>query len=303
MNDTLLRIVEEIYFPLRAVRIASEDTRYQYRLAIRDFGKFLGRAPTAADLTDDTVSLWMAAMLRGDSQKGIRKLTPVTVRERAGRIGTLWEWMARRRMVDLFPAFDKPLAPEVSPFAMTGEQLRELFASAGRERGSICGIQACLWWQSFLLFILNSGERRSAALAIRCEWMDLKSKACLVPAGVRKGGLKAGRYCLWDKTVGMVGQCLAVNPQRELVWPWPKCEGAYYRTYDRILRDAGLPVTRHSKTHALRVTLGTWVKAFGGDPSAVLGHSDSATFEKHYNDRRITGAPPPDLSERFGLDF
>jgi hypothetical protein len=51
MPDELLALCERLYFPLN-IRI-HEPTRYQYRIALRDFARFLGRQPTRADLDDD----------------------------------------------------------------------------------------------------------------------------------------------------------------------------------------------------------------------------------------------------------
>jgi integrase len=284
----LSEILENLYFPLRALSIKSDKTRYQYRLAVRDFGRFLGRIPIASDLTDDNLTLWEAAMLRD-------KLGAITVRERAGRVGALWNWMAKRRMVERFPTFEKPRPQEPCPFALNAEQLCAFFASAGRERGLIDGIPAHLWCRSYFAFVFNTGERKTAALSVQVPWIDLAGKTCCVPPGVRKGGLKWGRYQLWDETIPLLAACIAVDPKRELVWPWPKCEGSYYVMYNRILKDAGIPVNRHTKTHCLRVSFATWTKVFGGDPTQALGHSDTMTFMKHYNDSRYTGANQPKL--------
>lgn len=295
MSESLASILESLYFPLRALSIKSDQTRYQYRLALRDFGRFLGHDPTPADLTNDNLTLWQAAMIGGDKARGIEKVATITVKERAGRIGTLWTWMAKRRMVDCFPTFEKPRPPETCPYALSPEQLRAFFASAGRERGLIDGIPAWLWCTSYFAFVFNTGERKTAALSVRVEWIDLASKACVVPPVVRKGGLKWGRYTLWDETIPLLQACMHVNPKRELMWPFSKCEGSYYTMYNRILRDAGLPVNRHSKTHCLRVSFATWTKVFGGDPTQALGHSDTGTFIKSYNDVRYTGQQQPKL--------
>lgn len=288
MTETLSSILESLYFPLRALSIKSEKTRYQYRLAVRDFGLFLGRIAMPSDLTDDNLTLWEAAMLS-------EKLGAITVRERAGRVGALWTWMAKRRMVECFPTFEKPRPQEPCPYALSPEQLRAFFSSAGRERGAIDGIPAHLWCRSYFAFVFNTGERKTAALAVQIQWLDLINKTCCIPPDVRKGGLKWGRYPLWDETIPLLEACIAIDPKRELVWPWPKCEGSYYVMYNRILRDAGIPVNRHTKTHCLRVSFATWTKVFGGDPSQALGHSSPDTFQKHYNDQKFTGSNQPKL--------
>lgn len=279
MSDTLLHVCESLYFPL-SLRI-HEPTRRQYRIAIRDYGEFLGRDPTAADLDDDRITCWMSRRL----DEG---LAPITVRERAGRIQTLWTWMAKRRLVERFPTFAKPRVPESMPLAFSEDELRRFFRSCRKERGRIAGIPADIWCVSFFGFVFNTSERKSAALAVQIPWLDLDGKVCQIPPSVRKGGVKGACYSLWDETVALLREVIAVDPRRSHVWPFDKCHESYYTLLNRILRDADLPIDRKHKTHAFRVTHNTHHKMATGQHSPNLGHSSSATSEKHYEDRRYT---------------
>lgn len=284
MSDDLLTLCEQVYFPLN-LRI-HEPTRYQYRIMLRDYSTFLGRPCTKADLTDDQVTLWQSKRLADG-------LAPRTVKERAGRIQTLWTWMAKRRMVEMFPTFAKPRVPKGMPVALSEDELRRFFRSAKKERGLLAGIPSDLWCVSYFAFVLNSSERKSAAMAIEIGWLNLDSRVCVVPPDVRKGGIKGAVYPLWPETAILIRACIAVNPNRVLVWPWDKCEESYYTLYNRILRDAGLPVTRKYKTHSLRVSHNTWHKVMTGQHSPLLGHSDSATSETFYEDKRFTTKDMP----------
>lgn len=286
MSDDLLSLAETLYFPLN-IRI-QEPTRKQYRIALADYGRFLDRAATAADLDDDTVTRWMSQRLKDG-------LAAITVKERAGRIQTLWTWLAKRRVVSHFPTFIKPRVPESQPLAFSEAELRRFFFSAGKERGLIAGVPADIWCVSFFAFVFNTSERKSAALAVEIGWMNLDAGICSIPAGVRKGGVKSACYPLWPATVPLIRACIAANPRRVLVWPWDRCHESYYTIVNRILRDAGLPVDRHHKTHALRVTHNTHHKMLTGQHSPLLGHSSSATSEKFYEDRRMTMQPMPQL--------
>jgi hypothetical protein len=78
-----------------------------------------------------------------------------------------------------------------------------------------------------------------------------------------------------------------IDPARELVWPWDRHWVSYYTSYNRILRDAGIPVNRKTKTHGLRCTHATVKAVLGGDPSRALGHSDRATTERFYIDPQM----------------
>jgi integrase len=284
MTDTLNYILESLYFPLRAVSITSDQTRYQYELAVRDFGRFLQREPTKADLTDDNLTLWMASMLRD-------KLAPITVRERAGRLGTLWTWLAKRRLVDQFPTFGKPRAPQKIPQSLTECELIRFFRSCSKERGKIGPVPADIWCLSFFGFVLNTSERKSAALAVEIRWLNLQDRVCVIPAEVRKGGIKPAVYPIWQETVPLLAACIAADPCRLRMWPWHKCHESYYTMLNRILRDAELPVDRAHKTHCLRVTHNTLTKVMTGQHSPLLGHSSPETSHRHYEDVRLTQKP------------
>ena len=279
MSDTLSHLAETLYFPLN-LRI-HEPTRVQYRIALRDYGTYLGHEATTADLDDDRVTCWMSKRLDDG-------LAPVTVRERAGRIQTLWTWLAKRRVVDRFPTFTKPRVPEPMPLAFSEDELRRFFASCRKERGRIAGVPADLWCVSFFGFIFNTSERKSAALAVQIPWLNLDAKICQIPPAVRKGGLKGATYSLWDETVALLREVIAAGPKRVQVWPWDKCHESYYTMLNRVLRDADLPTDRKRKTHALRVSHNTHYLRETGRHSPNLGHSSSATSERHYEDRRLT---------------
>jgi integrase len=286
MPEPLLTLCETLYFQLN-IRI-KEPTRYQYRIALADYGRFLSHPPSTVDLDDDWVTRWM-------SQRLLDGLAAITVRERAGRLQALWTWLAKRRIVDCFPTFIKPRVPEPMPISLTEDELRRFFGSAAKERGAIGGVPAALWCVSFFAFILNTSERKSAALAVEIPWVNLDSATCVIPPGVRKGGLKGATYPLWPSTVPVIRECIAANPRRVHVWPWDKCHESYYTLYNRILRDAGLPVDRKHKTHSLRVTHNTHYKMLTGQHSPLLGHSSSYTSERHYEDKKFTTRDNPQL--------
>jgi integrase len=278
---TLLEICESEYFVLN-LKIRSPHTIYQYGIALRCFARSLGHEPTTADLHDDAITLWMGRLLRQTDPP----LSVNTVRERVNRVLALWTWLAKRTVGMRWPTVVKPPAPETLPTALSEDQLRRLFKSAGKERGTILGIPAELWWVSYLAFVYNTAERKTAALSVKVAWLDLEQGTATIPPGVRKGGRKWGTYRLWPESLPLLRACLDADPRRELMWPWPKCKQSYYVSYDRILRDAGIPVDRWHKTHSLRVSHATWLKVVGGDPTRKLMHDSAETTERHYIDPR-----------------
>lgn len=284
---TLWEYATTLYFPLN-IKCRSADTRYQYDRAIRLFGRFLGRDARPDDLQDDLLTAWMSAMMA-------QGMATVTVRETAGRVSALWTWLAKRGVISRFPTFAKPRVPETMPTALTESQIRSLFRSAAKERGAIGDIPADLWWTSFLAFIWTTAERKSAALAVKVAWIDFHAGCCTIPPDVRKGGQKWACYRLWPETLKLLADAINAKPQREQMWPHDFCHESYYTRYNRILRDAGIPVNRRTKTHALRCSHATYLELRGGDPTRQLGHSDSATTRRYYLDPKLTTKEQPQL--------
>lgn len=285
-DTTLLHAAESFYFP-RKISLRSNKTKIQYVYAFRAFSAHLHREATLADLDDDVVTVWSVALLN-------QGLSAFTVREKVGRITALWNWLARKRIVDKFPTVEKITAPVIQPVAWREDELRRLFDSARKERGRVGGVPADLWWVSHFAFMFCTAERKSAALSVRPEWLDLNNLTCAIPANVRKGGRKPAVYHLWPELADLLRKSIAAMPGRELVWPWDRCEVVYYSRWSRILADAGLPTGRHRKAHSLRCTAATMLAALGGDATRALGHSSPETTQKHYIDTRLM---PPEQAK------
>jgi len=284
-EDSLWNICVEFYFP-RRLELRSEKTRTAYRSALEHFGRYLGRAPTVADLDDDLVAVWVGQQL--DTEGSV-----YSVRERMGRVLALWRFLAARRIVDRWPTLKRPAAPDPLPIALTRDELHALFESAMYEPGRIDGIRAGWWWQGYLAFVWSTAERRSAALSLKWEHCDLAAAVAVIPAQHRKGKRKAGVYRLWPEVVTLIERMKM--PPREKVFPWSYSEGRYFHNFGRILERAGLPNDRAHKTHCLRCSHATWLAAIGGNPSASLMHSDPATTNRHYIDPRMMTNTQPKL--------
>lgn len=283
--NTLWSQCETVYFP-RKLTMRSQKTRNAYKYAIDDFGEFLGHIPTIEDLDDDALTLWASALLDGP-------LSVHTSREKLGRIISLWNWLARRGVVKTFPTIQRPPAPETLPKAWDKDELRRLFDAAQWEDGWISGVPARKWWPALFSFAWSTAERRGACLAMEWKHVDLERGVASIPASVRKGKRKPAVYHLWPEVVEMLRAIRA--PERERVFPWEFSEGCYFYRFGRILKRAGLPNDRKSKTHCLRVSHATWRAIAGGDASKALMHSDPETTRKSYLDSRLI----PTVEERL----
>lgn len=288
--NTLWSICHEQYFKIR-LSIRSEDTRNQYRFALKNFATVLGRPPELADLTDDNLAMlchWL-------TNEG---LAPITVNERVGRLKTLWTWLARRGKVPTFPTLERMPVPHTTPRAWTVDELRRLFDACAKEQGFVAGIPAGSWWLALHSWLWCTAERCGATLSLRWEHLDLDGQIAIVPAPIRKGSQKPAVYDLWPEC------CSALRtirlPSRDLVFPWHMSEASYYLHYGKILRRAGLPDGRRNKTHAMRVSHASWREASGGNAMQDLGHGSRETTVKHYLDPRIAKQPQQPLFSPWG---
>ena len=288
---TLWEICERSFFP-RKLELGPE-TRKQYRYALDDFGRVLGRQPEESDLTDDALLLWMRAML--DRRP---PLSPWTINERVARVKCLWTWMGKRGLIRTFPTVPRLACPEPTPRAWTAEELARLFAAADLEGGLIGPVPARLWWQARLCFHWFTGERYGAVKALRQDWCDLERGVCTIPANVRKGRRKPATYHLPPPLIAALRSIW--QPPRELVFPWPLSDCAYWLRWNRILRHAGLPPGRRSKTQALRISHATHRQQQGDDPTKALMPSDPATTLRFYLDASFDPPPRPLFDPRQG---
>jgi integrase len=149
-------------------------------------------------LNDDTVTLWLNDMVtRGERDETKRSVS--TSISYVTRVMTLWRWLFHKRMVETYPLFDMPDAPEPSPIALDGEQLRRLFESAMCRPGFVAGVPARYWWPALFGTAFCTSERKGALFAMRWEWVSLESKIAVIPAEARKGRRKTATYPLWDE--------------------------------------------------------------------------------------------------------
>lgn len=277
MSDALWSICQTEYFP-RNLKLRSEKTKFQYRLACADFERFLSRPPTLADLDDDTFAAWLKWLLES------RELAERTANERAGRVKSLWNWLARRGRVPTFPTVDRVPVPETMPLAWSQDELRRLFAAATRMPGKVGEFRAAVWWPCLLGWLWCTGERIGATLQMEWEHMDLEAGIARLPAKIRKQGLKNATYHLWPDVVLLLKH---IQRPAGRVFPWERCPGAYFLHFNRLLVIAGLPGGRKRKSHAIRVSHATWTEAAGGNASKRLMHSNPNTTKASYLDARF----------------
>jgi integrase len=283
-DEQLWAVLRTLYFPAR-FRIRSDLTRRQYLFAVGELEAMLGRSPLVSDLTDETLADLARYMER-------QQLAVRTINERVGRLKTLWNWLWRKGRVPFGPTVERIPEPIRTPRAWNREQLQSLFAAARAMPGRVGPFLASAWWFAFLATAWWSGERTSALLALRWEWLE--GDVLYVPGEVRKGGRKDMAYRLPPECMALLASLSGPSP---LIFPWPArtgqgarggsgCIGTFYNHYDVLLRMAGLPTGRYNKLQRVRRSHATWKEIISGPGSATrsLRHEDPATAWRYYID-------------------
>lgn len=274
----LLELCETRYFRHNP-RIRDEKTRLQYRIVLKDFAASLGRATDTSDLTDDNVAAMMFFLL--DRGLAIR-----TVNERRGRLNALWSWLARRGVLNTWPTTPPMPEPERTPIGWLRHEIPQLFAAFERERVLIAGIPAPAWWKSLHYAFWDSGERVTALISSR--WEFLQGEWLMLPAEVRKGKRKDRAYRLCSDTLAAIEEIR--RPKRDLIWPWPHRKDYLWTRYRKIRERVGLPTDRRSSFHRMRKTVASHFEAAGGDATHLLGH-ETRRITMSYLDPRIVTPP------------
>lgn len=266
------------YFVLNP-KIRDEKTRRQYRYAFKDFATALGHSPTLADLNDDNVVTMMAFLQN-------KKLAPKTINERRGRINAFWSWLAKRGVLHTWPTTPPIPEPERTPVAWSPEQIAQLFRGCRQIPGTIDLVRACDWWYSLHLALWDTGERITAL--VQCRWEYLEGEWLVIPAEVRKGRKKDMSYALHPDTLAAID--VIRDTSREMIWPWPYCEVYIWSRYRTLRQQFGLPTDRKSSFHRMRKSVATHFEAAGGNATDLLSHT-SRKVTMSYLDPRFVKPP------------
>lgn len=279
---TLATLLTDYYSPLKGI---SARTVEIYGFTLKAWGDLLGRAPELRDLEELTVARFL--------QHRQRTREAATAAKDRCQIRALWEFAARRKMVDTWPILPRIVVPERVPQAWLTEEMQRLIDSAGQEQGIICGLPKAKWWRLLLLVSYESGERVGSLLALR--WMDIQGCNVLFRAEARKG---RRRDILREISVRTADELIAFRGARsgeDLVFPWQGSYPYMYRRLGVILARAGLPTDRKSKFHRIRKTTASYYEAAGGDAQKLLDHASPVTKRAYIDPRIVKRDSAPDV--------
>lgn len=278
-DSTLDAFLREVYVPSRVELRASSVE--QVGISIRALEQWAGRTLTLADLSEDLLRRFLTDYRKDHSA--------ATTNSKRCQILALWECAFDEEILDRPPRRRKVrrcrnTAPV--PEAWTPEEVGLVISSACQDTTPISGIEAPIWWRSYLLALYDTGERRSALMKV--ETVDLDIEAASIVIRNTKTGKQ--RWC--RLAADTVAACRRIyDPTRRLVWPWHATREAFDKRLRIILNRAGVRWGRGrgGSLHKLRRTSGTLVEQAGGDGARHLGNT-RAVFVQSYLDPRFCGS-------------
>lgn len=284
---TLQQFLDDVYAPLKGV---SERTRAIYRMTIAPFAEFLGREPTLSDLEEITVARFLAHR--------VRTRAAATAAKDRSQIRAIWEFAARRKMVETWPAIPLIRVPKRVPECWLTDEFRRLLESAGQEKTVLDGIPGALWWRALLLLAYDTGERCTALISIK--WRCVRGRAVLFIAEDRKGRRADILRDISESTTAALEAIRGDRGPDDLVFPWPRCHSYLWKRLEIILERAGLPAGRKDKFHKIRKTTASYYEAGGGSAQWLLDHADPATTRAYLDPRVVKGKAAPDVIPKVG---
>ena len=291
-ETTLKEFLTEIYAPLRGI---DERTILVYSMTIKPFGKFLGekegvgyREPRLCDLEELTVARFLAHR--------VRERAPATAAKDRSQLRALWEFAARRGIINTWPTIPLIKIPERVPEAWLTEEFERLLAEAQNEQVVLDGIPAGLWWKALLMVCYDTGERITSVMGLR--WSGWLGTSVLFRAENRKG---QRRDIVREISTQTADAMLAIRGDRgpdDFVFPWPRNRQYLWRRLGIILGRAKLPAGRKDKFHRIRKTTASYFEAAGHSAQRLLDHADPATTRAYLDPRIVKTTSAPDVIPR-----
>jgi integrase len=282
---TLNHLLTDIYAPLKGI---CGRTLELYGFTIAAFAEHLGHEPTLDDLEELTVARFIAARLR-------TRAASTAAKDRS-QLRALWEFAARRRLLDRWPTIPLVRVPERIPEAWVTDDFKRLLASAAQERTSYDGIPAALYWRALLLLCYDTAERCGAVLPL--TWSNVRGQMVLFRAEDRKGRRRDILREISEETQAALDAIRGNRGPDDRVFPWPCGRSYLWKRLGIILKRAGLPATRRDKFHKIRKTTASYYAAAGHSAQALLDHADPATTRKYLDPRIVRTTAAPDVIPR-----
>jgi len=279
---------ESLFLPQK-LRGKGSDTKRQYEINLRHFDRFLGRAATLDDLTDENVAGVMAWLV--DEGRA-----PATANKCRAKLLSLWRFLSRKGHVAHWPDVSAATEPTRIPRAWTEQQLGQLFNACRNTIGRIGDCRACDWWTALHAVMWDTGERIGALLDFTWDDINLDTGWIILQAESRKGRRADKATQLHPNTIALLRRIHRADGK---VFPWDRSACTLWLRYDRILKRAGLPHDRKSKFHRVRKSVATHLTVLGGNAQSAMGHSSPAVTAVYIDPTIARTQQPSDILFRI----
>ena len=244
--------------------------------AVRHFDRWLERQAMVSDLSDDTLTEFLAS--RRES------VGPVTVNQDRAHIIGLWRYAWRKRLIDELPR-DVPRYKVISkiPEAWTIEELSRLLAAARDMPGNVGvprAVPKAVYFPAFILVQYDTALRLGDMLAL--TWEAIETGKFVIHKNQTEKPLH-----LSEDTIEALKPLRAFGLDRPF-YIWTAKQPRISKYWNRLLEAAGLAQTPKSGTHKIRRTSASHLEAVApGSARYHLGHKTPGLAEKSYIDPRI----------------
>jgi len=285
-NLELRDFLREVYVPSKLD--LSPGWIEQLDRTIGQFSRHLGHAARLADLNDEAVCRFLM-------QRLAEGLAPITVNGSRAKLLALWRCGWRKRRIDELPR-DVPRCrePKPVPRAWNAEEVSRLAGQAATVLGYVAGLPAGRYWSTLVLVVWETGLRIGAVRQMTPDDFLPQGPALLARSTTQKT-LLGQCMAIRSPLAAALAEFLAVDPQRELIWPWPYCRRWFFARFRRIVESAGLTANRrgHDLFYRLRRSHLSYVARESLEAARQqAGHASAAVTLRHYIDPLIASQRP-----------
>lgn len=239
---------------------------------VSDYAALVRSAPASPTL--DSVTAWLSGLKCPATRNRKRRYLLAILRD-ARRHGLAGDWIE-----------DIPKALEVDrlPRAWKLDEFERLLGACLQLDEHYAGIQADLWWRSFLLTLWYTGVRVLTLIDARDDELDLATATLVVTSTKDRRQIL---YLLPDDACEAIRLILW---RRQYVWPWPFADKkkTLLRRIRHLITLAELPQLA-KPFHAIRRSVASYVTVASGLSSAcdALDHCRTEITKRFYVDPRI----------------
>jgi integrase len=282
---TLKDFFKTTYRPLK-LRGRSANTARLYDNLFKQFDKWLAAEGIA---TEGQIEHLDELLLARYLEHRAATRSPYTAEKERSQLLALARLAWERRVPGLerMPTCPPSVLPDRIPTAWTAEELRRLFAAAGKAKGWVGTIPAAEWFPATIQLAYETGERIGALLATPAA--DYQRPTLMVQPTARKGGRRGRVYHLSPDLCDRLDKIKAHGYEHLL--PWLQEPTHIYHRLHVILKAAGLEGKRIA-FHQIRRTAISQIAAAGGDPVQFAGHANPSVTKRWYLDPRMAERGP-----------